>query len=132
VRIFTRNLNDVTAAIPEIADAARGFAADQLVLDGEAIAFTASGRPHAFQTTMRRFGRKLDVASLQQELPMRAYYFDCLRSDAQSLAERPARERFAVLADIVPSEQVIPRLITRSSDARPRSTTRHWPRDTRD
>ena len=116
VRIFTRNLNDVTAAIPEIADAARGFAADQLVLDGEAIAFTASGRPHAFQTTMRRFGRKLDVASLQQELPMRAYYFDCLRSDAQSLAERPARERFAVLADIVPCEQVIPRLITRSSD----------------
>jgi len=66
--------------------------------------------------TMRRFGRKLDVASLQQELPMRAYYFDCLRSDAQSLAERPARERFAVLADIVPCEQVIPRLITRSSD----------------
>ncbi len=116
VRIFTRNLNDVTVAIPEIVDAARGFAADQLVLDGEAIAFTPSGRPHAFQTTMRRFGRKLDVASLQQELPMRAYYFDCLRRDAQSLAERPARERFAVLADIVPPEQVIPRLITRSAD----------------
>jgi DNA ligase-1 len=77
VRIFTRNLNDVTAAIPEIADAARALPAQQLVLDGEAIAFTASGRPHAFQTTMRRFGRKLDVATLQQELPMRAYYFDC-------------------------------------------------------
>lgn len=117
VRIFTRGLNDVTAAIPEIADAARAFPAKQLVLDGEAIAFAASGRPHAFQTTMRRFGRKLDVARMRQELPMRAFYFDCLRRDDNSLAERPARERFAALADVVPSTQLIPRLVTRSSEA---------------
>jgi DNA ligase-1 len=115
VRIFTRNLNDVTAAIPEIAEAARVLSADQLVLDGEAIAFTPSGRPHAFQVTMRRFGRKLDVAGLQQELPMRAYYFDCLRRDEASLADRPTSERFAALSGIVPPEQIIPRLVTRSS-----------------
>jgi DNA ligase 1 len=116
VRIFTRNLNDVTAAIPEIADAARALPADQLVLDGEAIAFTPGGRPHAFQTTMRRFGRKLDVATLQRELPMRAYYFDCLRHDAASLAERPMRERIAVLSALVPAEQQIPRLTTRTAE----------------
>lgn len=117
VRIFTRNLNDVTAAIPEIADAVRVMPAQQLVLDGEAIAFTAAGRPHAFQTTMRRFGRKLDVATLQQELPMRAYYFDCLLRDETSLADRPAHERFAVLANVIPAAQSIPRLVTRSSEA---------------
>ncbi len=117
VRIFTRNLNDVTPAIPEIADAARTLPAAELVLDGEAIAFAPSGRPHTFQTTMRRIGRKLDIATLQQELPMRAYYFDCLRRDAVSLAERPARERFAALTDVMPAEQVIPRLVTRSSEA---------------
>jgi DNA ligase-1 len=117
VRIFTRNLNDVTAAIPEIAAAARALPAEQLVLDGETLAFTPEGRPHAFQTTMRRFGRKLDVASLQQELPMRAYYFDCLLHDGRSLADRPARERYAVLADVVPPAQAIPRLITRSGEA---------------
>jgi DNA ligase-1 len=114
VRIFTRNLNDVTAAIPEIAEAARGLPAPQLVLDGEAIAFTAAGRPHAFQVTMRRFGRKLDVARLQRELPMRAYYFDCLQHDGRSLAELPTRERFAALAGIVAAGQIIPRLVTRS------------------
>ncbi len=117
VRIFTRNLNDVTAAIPEIADAARALPAAQLVLDGEAIAFTPSGRPHAFQITMRRFGRKLDVAGLQQELPMRAYYFDCLLRDGASLAERTAGERFEVLADLLPAPQRIPRLVTRSNQA---------------
>jgi len=117
VRIFTRGLNDVTAAIQEIADAARKLPADQLVLDGEAIAFTPAGRPHAFQTTMRRFGRKLDVARMQQELPMRAFYFDCLRRDDVSLAERPTRERFEALAAVVPAAQIIPRLVTRSNDA---------------
>jgi DNA ligase-1 len=117
VRIFTRNLNEVTAAIPEIADAARELPADELILDGEAIAYAPTGRPHVFQTTMRRFGRKLDVARMQQELPMRAYYFDCLRRDGVSLAERPARERFAALAEVVAPAQLIPRLITRSVDA---------------
>ncbi|HTU66173.1 MAG TPA: ATP-dependent DNA ligase [Steroidobacteraceae bacterium] len=114
VRIFTRGLNDVTDAIPEIAAAARTLPAEQLVLDGEAIAFTAAGRPHAFQTTMRRFGRRLDVEALRAELPMRAYYFDCLRRDDVSYAEKPARERFAALAEVVPPDQVIPRLVTRS------------------
>jgi DNA ligase 1 len=117
VRIYTRNLNDVTAAIPEIAREVLSFPAHQLVLDGEAIAFTAAGRPQAFQTTMRRFGRKLDVERMQLELPMRAYYFDCLRREDDSLTERPTRERFAVLTEVVPPAQVIPRLVTRSSEA---------------
>jgi DNA ligase 1 len=117
VRIFTRNLNDVTAAIPEIAEAVRQLAARELVLDGEAIAFAPNGRPHAFQTTMRRFGRKLEVEKLRAELPIRAYFFDCLRRDETSLAERPTRERFAALTDVVPSSMLIPRLMTRSSEA---------------
>jgi DNA ligase-1 len=116
VRIFTRNLNDVTAAIPEIADAARALPAARLVLDGEAIAFTSGGRPHPFQTTMRRFGRKLDVAALQQELPMRAYFFDCLHRDDADLAGAPMHERIAALSAVVPEAQRIPRLITRSAD----------------
>jgi ATP-dependent DNA ligase I len=115
VRIFTRGLNDVTAAIPEIAEQARAFSAQSLVLDGEAIAFDAADRPHAFQTTMRRFGRKLDVERLRQELPMRAYYFDCLSLDGNTLVERPTRERIAALESVVPSAQWIPRLVTRSS-----------------
>jgi DNA ligase-1 len=117
VRLFTRNLNDVTAAIPEIAEAVRQLTARELVLDGEAIAFAPNGRPHAFQTTMRRFGRKLDVEKLRAELPIRAYFFDCLRRDETGLAERPTRERFAALADVVPSSMLIPRRVTRSSEA---------------
>lgn len=117
VRIYTRSLNDVTASIPEIVAAVEALPARELVLDGEAIALSASGRPHPFQTTMRRFGRKLDVERLRTELPMQAFYFDCLRLDATSLVERPTRERFAALAGIVPGSQLVPRLVTRAAPA---------------
>jgi len=114
VRIYTRSLNDVTAAVPEIVEAALNLPAHEVILDGEAIALNSQGRPHPFQTTMRRFGRKLDVEALRRELPMQAFYFDCLRLDGVSLADRPTRERLAALAGVVPSAQQFPRLVTSS------------------
>ena len=114
IHVYTRSLNDVTAAVPEVVETVRALPARELILDGEAIAFTATGRPHPFQITMRRFGRKLDVAKLRAELPMRAYFFDCLRSGNASLADRPTRERFAALASALPESLLIPRLVTSS------------------
>jgi DNA ligase-1 len=112
VRIYTRSLNDVSHAIPEIVEQARGFDLHTLVLDGEAIVFSDSGRPVAFQTTMRRFGRKLDVDALRSELPIRAFYFDCLRINDLTLADRPMSERIESLRRALPAELLIPRLIT--------------------
>ena len=117
VRIYTRSSNDVTAAVPEIVEMAQRLPAREMILDGEAIAFTASGRPHAFQVTMRRFGRKLDVEKLRSELPMQAFFFDCLHFEGESFTGRPARERFAALSRAVPAESIIPRLITSSAAA---------------
>jgi DNA ligase-1 len=116
VRVFTRSLNEVTSAVPEIVEAARALPADEIVLDGEAICLTASGRPHPFQTTMRRFGRKLDVEQLRAELPMQAFYFDCLRLNERSIADRPTRERYEALTAVVPPRQLMPRCTTRSVD----------------
>ena len=45
-----------------------------------------------FQVTMRRFGRKLDVERMRGELPMRAFFFDCLRLRRRD-ARRPPRAR---------------------------------------
>ncbi len=114
VRVYTRGLNEVGAAIPEIVEAVRGLPAHTVVLDGEAIAFDASGRPHPFQITMRRFGRKLNVAALRAELPIGAFFFDCLRHDHDSLADRPTVERVAALACIVPDGMRMPRQVTSS------------------
>ena len=114
VRIYTRGLNEVGAAIPEIVEAVRRLAVHTMVLDGEAIAFDASGRPHPFQITMRRFGRKLNVAALREQLPIGAFFFDCLRQGRESLADRPTGERVEALARVVPADMRMPRLVTSS------------------
>lgn len=117
VRLYTRSLNDVTVAIPEVVASVRGLPEHTLVLDGEAIAFDAEGRPHPFQVTMRRFGRKLNIEALRGELPMQAFFFDCLRIGEQSMADLPARERLAALARAVPAQMLVPRLVTSSEAA---------------
>jgi len=115
VRVFTRLLNDVTPACPELVEAVAALPARELVLDGEAIALrplAEGGRPHPFQVTMRRFGRRLDVAALRAELPLSVAFFDVLHEDGESLLERPAEERWARLARALPPALTVPRLVT--------------------
>ena len=117
VAVYTRNLNDVTASVPEIVAALRDVPAHELVLDGEAIALQPDGSPLPFQTTMRRFGRKLDVERLRTELPLAVLCFDCLWHDGVALVDRPAAARFDALAAALPPALVVPRLMTADADA---------------
>ena len=117
VRIYTRGLNDVTAALPEIVEFARTLPAQALIIDGEAIAIDAAGRPHPFQITMRRVGRRLDVEALRSGLPLKAFFFDCLRIEEQSIADRSTSERIAALAGTVPADAQMPRLVTGAESA---------------
>ncbi|MGQ0547752.1 MAG: ATP-dependent DNA ligase [Betaproteobacteria bacterium] len=112
VRVYTRNLKDVTAAVPEVMTAVKEVKASSLILDGEAIALRADGRPHAFQVTMRRFGRKLDVEASRRELPLSVFFFDCLLKDDQPLVDRGAAERHDVLRSALPGVPCIPSLVT--------------------
>ncbi|HJV35850.1 ATP-dependent DNA ligase, partial [Geomonas sp.] len=115
VRVYSRNLNDVSVAVPEVIERAALFPADSLILDGEAIALREDGSPQPFQTTMSRFGRKLDVERQRELLPLSPFFFDCLYLNGESLIDHPQRERFRLLAEHLPAELVVPRLI--SSDA---------------
>jgi DNA ligase-1 len=114
VRVFTRNLNDVTARVPEVAASLKGIASS-LILDGEAIALRRDGRPHPFQVTMRRFGRKTDDEALRTELPLSVFFFDCLLRDGEAMVDRGAGERHDILRQILPPSIVTPSLVT--SDA---------------
>jgi len=102
IRIFSRRLNDVTGALPEVVEAVRSAHARELVVDGEVLALHPDGAPHPFQTTMRRFGRRLDVERLQRQLPLTPFFFDLLQRDGEALIDRPAAERFALLDEVLP------------------------------
>ena len=110
VKVFSRLMNDVTVAVPEVVDAARKLEVKEVILDGEAIALTTDNRPLPFQTTMRRFGRKLDVETLQGELPLVPFFFDILYLDGESLMDQPYSTRFKVLSQHVCQRP--PRLVT--------------------
>jgi DNA ligase-1 len=111
VRVFTRQGNEVTGSVPEIVEAVAALPVAELVLDGETLALGPDGRPLPFQVSMRRFGRRLDVAALRGELPLSVYFFDCIQHGGRLLIDAPARERFAALADAVPAGLVVPRLV---------------------
>jgi DNA ligase-1 len=111
VRVFTRGLNDVTPAVPELVEAVRTIPASSLILDGEVLAMRPDGAPHPFQTTMRRFGRRLDVEALRAELPITPFFFDLIHLDGADLFDATEGERAAALSAIAPA-LTIPRLVT--------------------
>jgi DNA ligase-1 len=112
VRVFSRLLRDVSASVPELTTAVGALPARRLVLDGEVIALREDGSPQPFQTTMQRFGRKLEVERLRGDIPLSSFFFDLLHLDGEDLLDRPARERFAALADALPPSLLVPRLLT--------------------
>jgi DNA ligase-1 len=112
VRVFSRNLNDVTAAVPEVVEAVRGLPAADLILDGEVIGLTPDGRPEPFQKTMRRFGRKLNVESMRKELPLTPFWFDLLYLNGGSLTEESQARRFSALRELAAPEQLVPNTVT--------------------
>jgi len=112
VRVFTRNLADITDRVPDIVEPIAALPVESLVLDGEAIAIRADGRPQPFQVTMSRFGTRGVVDDPSRTTPLSAFYFDCLHADGEDLIDRPAWERLAVLKDRLPPALVVPRVET--------------------
>ena len=100
VRLFSRTLRDVTHAAPEVVSLVRAMPARTLILDGEVIALQPDGRPHPFQTTMTRFGRRSDNERLRAELPLTPFFFDVLQADGTALVDEPHRQRLDALRGI--------------------------------
>jgi DNA ligase-1 len=116
VMVYSRALNDVSAAVPEVVEAVRVLPAHDLILDGEVLSLLPDGRPQPFQITMRRFGRKLDVERMRAELPMTPFWFDLLYLNGGSLLDEPQARRFRALAELTP-QSLIPNIIASSAAA---------------
>jgi DNA ligase 1 len=102
VRIFSRNLEDMTAAFPEIAEGARRqILARTAIFEGEALAYNPLSEEYLpFQQTARR-RRKHAIEETAAELPLRLFAFDILYADGESVMERLYTERHAILENMV-------------------------------
>jgi DNA ligase 1 len=117
VAVFTRTLDDVTARVPEIVEAALALDVTSAVLDGEAIALRPDGRPHPFQVTASRFGSRRRVEDLRASVPLTAVLFDVLHADGDDLLDRPGAERIATLDAIAPADLRVPRTLVEDAEA---------------
>jgi DNA ligase-1 len=104
VRIYTRNLNDITAALPGIAEAVRGLRVEQAVFDGEALWMGRDG-PAAFQDTVSR----IDCESPPEGVV--TFLFDLLHADGDDLLDTPL-ERRAERLDAIAPHLKIPAFLT--------------------
>ena len=113
VRVFTRQLQDVTGRVPEIVEWARRLPAREAVLEGEAIGLRADGRPQPFQVTMSRLGRSKDVERARAAVPLSSFFFDCLFLDGEGpLVGASHAERVERLRRSVPPDALLPRIVT--------------------
>ncbi|MEV6598382.1 ATP-dependent DNA ligase [Actinoplanes sp. NPDC051346] len=118
VAVFTRSLDDITARLPEVVAAARALPVSELVLDGEAMALDATGRPRPFQETSsraatrgaRRGGKGGQSGTGGPELPaLVPFFFDLLHVDGTDLLDEPGRVRWSALADVLPADLIVGR-----------------------
>jgi DNA ligase-1 len=112
VRVYSRQLSDVTLAVPEVVELVQALPSRSLVLDGEVLSLRSDGTPEPFQVSMRRFGRKLDVAALRATQPLSPFFFDILHCDGGDLIDLGTAERLAQLDEIVPPDRRMPRLVS--------------------
>jgi len=98
VRIFTRNLENVTAMFPDIVEGVKKeVRAKEVILDGEAIGFDPkTGKFLPFQETIKR-KRKYEVDKKAKEIPLKCFVFDILYKDGVSLLDLPLEKRRKIL-----------------------------------
>jgi DNA ligase-1 len=106
VRLFTRNLNDVTARLPGVVAVVRGLPAERLVLDGEVLGTGDDERPDLFQDTMSRFGRHDGGGG-----DLGVWFFDILHLDGADLLDEPLLAR-ADLLTAVAGRLRVPSVVT--------------------
>jgi DNA ligase-1 len=95
VRIYTRNLNEITHALPGIVQAVRGLPVGQAVFDGEALWMAEEG-PAAFQDTVSRIDSDAPPEGIE------TFLFDLLHIDGDDLLDTPLEQRAARLEAIAP------------------------------
>jgi ATP-dependent DNA ligase I len=112
VAVFTRNLDDVTARVPEIVEAARSLSVREAILDGEAIALREDGRPHPFQVTGSRFATRG-----AHDVRLSPFFFDVLHVDGEDLVDSPTSARLQRLDEVVPEGLRVPRIVAEDEAA---------------
>lgn len=102
IRMFSRNLEEMTHMFPELIEGARKqIKAENVILDSEALAYNPESEEFLpFQETTKR-RRKHGIEEMAKKLPLKAFVFDILYKNGRSLIDSPLTERLKILKETV-------------------------------
>lgn len=105
VKIFSRNMEEMTDQFPEIILAVKSLGVDSIILDSEIIGINLeSGNYRTYQETMKR-KRKYEIENHAMDIPVSAMCFDLLYLNGKDLTLLPLEERITTLKNIIPVDQ---------------------------
>ena len=100
IKIFTRRLENITSALPEIVKLFdENLPHDDYIVEGEVIA-TRDGKPLPFQNILHRVRRKYNVEEAMENVPLKLYLFDLLYYK-EPMIDEPLMVRRETLEEIV-------------------------------
>ncbi|MEN3045897.1 MAG: ATP-dependent DNA ligase [Candidatus Hydrothermales bacterium] len=107
VRIFSRNLRDITTNLLEIKEIIKNWNGD-FVLDGEAVVFDRENRIIPFQDIISIVARK----KREKVSSIKPIFFDIVYKDGEQLFKYKNSERWKILKETVPEDFLIKRIET--------------------
>ena len=115
IRLFSRNLSDITNAFPELANAAMNMKLlsstslldiEDFILDGEVMAFQ-NGKPLHFQELQKRLHKKNLTEQIMTETPLVYVVFDIMYFNGESLIKKSIKQRKEILSNMYFKEPII-------------------------
>ncbi len=108
IRMFSRNLEEMTHMFPELIEAAKKqIKAESVILDSEALAYNPESEEFLpFQETTKR-RRKHGIEEMAGKLPLKAFVFDVLYKNGKSLIDEPLKKRMEILKETLPEDDVL-------------------------
>lgn len=108
IRMFSRNLEEMTHMFPELTEASkRQIKAKNAILDTEALAYNPQSEEFLpFQETTKR-RRKHGITAMAEKLPLKAFVFDILYKDGKQLLDEPLSKRMKILKEVILEDDVL-------------------------
>jgi len=101
VYIYSRNLEPMTEMLPEIKQAITKIDADELIIEGEALAVNEqTGEFYPFQITIQR-KRKYNIYEYSKEYPLKLFCFDLLYLNDEDYTTKAFIDRRKKLEDLI-------------------------------
>lgn len=120
IKLFTRNLEDVTKQFPDVIEFIKTHVkGDSFIIDAEAVGYDLKTKaPMPFQAVSQRIKRKHHIEEMVKKIPIQVFVFDILFYNGENLMDRPFRERRKIIEEIIKEEknkiQLTEKLVTDS------------------